>query len=87
MQEGGGLKEKATGRGGWEGGHTKVLQHVWMTPGDGNLFQILGAVDLSGGQWFSKGCQNHGKGSGGVAAVDNISKQGVGDAAGIQIFL
>ena len=49
MQEGGGTKETATDRGGGEGYHFQSLQRVRTPPGYGDLFQILGAGDLSGG--------------------------------------
>ena len=50
IHEGGGEKEMAPGKGGGEGGHIQGLQRVWTPPGDGDIFQILWAVDLSGGK-------------------------------------
>ena len=44
------VKEKATGRVGGEGGHIQGLQRVWIPPGYGDLFKILGEGDLSGGR-------------------------------------
>ena len=50
MQKGGGAKETAPGIGGVEGGHIQGLQRLWMPPGDGELFQILGVGDIRGGR-------------------------------------
>ena len=50
IQEGSGAKEMAPGRGGGEGGHVQGLQHVWMTPVDGDLFQIVWEGDLGSGR-------------------------------------
>ena len=49
MKEGGGAKNMAPGSGGGEGGHIQGLQRVWTHPGDGELFKILGAGDISDG--------------------------------------
>ena len=38
MQEGGGAKETAPGRGGAKGGHLQGLQHIWTPPGYGDIF-------------------------------------------------
>ena len=50
MHKGGAEKETATGSGGREGSHIQGLQHVWIPPGYGDLFLILGAGDLSSRQ-------------------------------------
>ena len=47
MQEGGGAKVTAPGRGG-EGGYMQGFQCVQTPPGDGEIFQMLGAGDISG---------------------------------------
>ena len=87
MQEGGRAKATAPGSGGVEGVHIKGFQRVWSPPGDGDLFQIIGMVDLSGGRLLADGSHKSGKGVGGVAEVGKDYQQGGGCAAGVRIFL
>ena len=74
-------------RGRVEVSHIQGFQCVLMPPVYGNLFQILGSVDLSGRQRLSGVSQKFGTGEGVVAEADEDSHQGGGGAAGVRIFL
>ena len=50
-----GAEETKISGGGGEGGHSQVFQRLWATPGDGDLSQIPGMGDLSGGQRLAGG--------------------------------
>ena len=86
-KERGVAKATAPGSGGGEGGHIQGFHSVWTPPGDGDLFQIIRAGDLSGGQRLPGGSQKPFKGTGSVAEVYKDYQQGGGGAAGVRIFL
>ena len=46
VQPGSIAEETAIGSGGGEGGHRQGFQRLWAPPGDGDLLQITGTVDL-----------------------------------------
>ena len=66
-----------------EGVNIQGLQRVWIPLGDGDLFQILGSGDLSGGGLLAGGSQKPVKGTVGVVEVNKDSQQGGGGAAGV----
>ena len=61
MQEGGGEKVTAPGSRREENGHIQGFQLVWKTPGDVDLFQLIGVGDLCGEQKLARSSQKPGK--------------------------
>ena len=70
-----------------EGGKIQGFQRVWTPPVGGDLFQIIVAVDISGGKQLAGVRHKPGKGAGGVSEVDKDSHQVGGGAAGVHIFI
>ena len=66
VQEGARAEETSAGSRWGTGAYFTGVQHLWAPPGDGNILQIPGEVDLGGGWRLDLSDTEFGKGVGGV---------------------
>ena len=86
MQTGGRAEETAiSGRGG-EVGHRQDFQRLWAPPGDGDLLQIPGTVDLSGRRRLAGGGDKLDADKGYFEEDGAHPQQGRGVPAGIRLL-
>ena len=75
------------GGGGGSDSHFKVIQELWVSPGDGDLLMIHEVGDIGSGLKVAGGGWEFVKGEGRLEEDDKNHQQGGGGVVGVHIFL